>query len=89
MDRLQDGLGQLNKRAPECAFCLLVVLSKKSYLQGLQALLNQVIRTTCPFQLSETSEKILFACACQNRGLVSAHRCPSAVGFSSPVLYTA
>ena len=45
---------------------------------------NKAFRTTLRFPSGETSEKIPFACACSVRGIVSAHRCLSAVGFSSP-----
>ena len=42
----------------------------------------QSFRTTFRFHSRESSEKIPLACACSNRGIVSAHRCKSAVGFS-------
>ena len=47
---------------------------------------NKAFRTTLRFPSGETSEKIPFACACSVRGIVSAHRCLSAVGFSSPTM---
>ena len=50
---------------------------------------NKAFRTTLRFPSGETSEKIPFACACSVRGIVSAHRCLSAVGFSSPTYYSA
>ena len=49
----------------------------------------KAFRTTLRFPSGETSEKIPFACACSVRGIVSAHRCLSAVGFSSPTYYSA
>ena len=45
----------------------------------------QSFRTTFRFHSRESSERIPLACACSNRGIVSAHRCKSAVGFSSLV----
>ena len=49
----------------------------------------KAFRTTLRFPSGETSEKIPFACACSVRGIVSAHRCLSAGGFSSPTYYSA
>ena len=49
----------------------------------------KAFRTTLRFPSGETSEKIPFACAYSVRGIVSAHRCLSAVGFSSPTYYSA
>ena len=47
---------------------------------------NQSFRTTFRFHSCETSEKIPLACACPFRGIVSANRCKTAVGFSRPVM---
>ena len=66
---------------PDAARCLHREQARSHKRRGFQF---QSFRTTFLFHSRETSEKIPLACACSNRGIVSAHRCQSAVGFSRP-----
>ena len=46
---------------------------------------NQGFRTTFRFLSRESSERITFACACLNRGIVWAYRCQTVIGFATLV----
>ena len=58
--------------------------SRASPLPQRRGLQFQSFRTTFRFHSPESSEKIPLACACPFRGIVSANRCKTAVGFSRP-----